>query len=78
MAEDIFGQARIDIEKMLSDVLIKAEKEEKITLKSINVSPRKLATLILASLDGLRGHLEKKDLQQASTEILHVFQLACR
>lgn len=77
VAQDIFSQARKDIEKMLSDVLTKAQQQDEISLERINVEPKKLATLILASLDGLRGHLEKHDLQQASKDILRVFQLAC-
>ncbi|MFT5594237.1 MAG: AcrR family transcriptional regulator [Oceanicoccus sp.] len=78
VAQDIFSQARQDIENMLSDVLTKAEKEKTLSLEKTGIKPRKLAILILASLDGLRGHLEKEDLQQASQEILHVFKLACR
>ncbi|MGR6871597.1 TetR/AcrR family transcriptional regulator [Pseudomonas sp. HK3] len=78
VAEDIFAQARQDIENMLSDVLTKAEKAQSITLERTGLAPRKLATLILASLDGLRGHLEKQDLQQASHDVLRIFQLACR
>ena len=78
VAQDIFAQARKDIETMLCDVLTQAQQQNKISLEPINVQPRKLATLILASLDGLRGHLEKRDLQQASNDILRIFQLACR
>lgn len=78
VAEDIFSQARQDIEDMLSDVLTTAEKEKTLSLEKTGIKPRKLATLILASLDGLRGHLEKEELQQASQEILRVFKLACR
>ena len=78
VAEDIFNEARQGIEDMLCETLDKAQLKSEISLSQIKVTPRKLAKLLLASLDGLRGHLEKQDLEQASQEILHIFKLACR
>lgn len=78
VAEVIFKQATQDIEDMLCKLLETAEHEGKLSLRSMDIPPRKLAKLLLASLDGLRGRLEKEELEQASVEIVRVFQLACR
>jgi AcrR family transcriptional regulator len=78
VAEDIFKQARQDIEDMFCTLFEKAEQEGKLSLSHLPVNTRKLSKLLLASLDGLRGHLESQDLEQASHEILRIFQLACR
>jgi len=78
VAEDIFKQARQGIEDMLCEILHNAELKQELSLTNLGVSPRKLAKLLLASLDGLRGHLEKQDLEQASQDILRIFKLACR
>jgi AcrR family transcriptional regulator len=78
VAEDIFQQARQDIADMLYDLLTKAEKKNDISLDKTGLEARELARLLLASLDGIRGHLEKQRLEQASHDILHIFQLACR
>jgi len=78
VAKDIFVQARQNIQDMLCIILEKAEQKENIDLTQLGVSPCELAQLLLASLDGLRGHQEQQNLEQASLNILRIFQLACR
>lgn len=78
VAEDIFKQARQGIEDMLCSILETAEQQDSLSLANLPVNSRQLAKLLLASLDGLRGHLEKQDLEQASHDVLRIFQLACR
>ena len=62
VAQDIFIQARQSIEDMLCQVLTQAQEEDKLSLTQPKVGPRKLAKLLLASLDGLRGNLDNQDL----------------
>lgn len=78
VAEDIFQQVRKDIEDMLYELLTKAEKKNDISLVNTGLEARALAKILLASLDGIRGHLEKQRLEQASHDILHIFKLACQ
>lgn len=78
VADDIFQQVRKDIEDMLYELLTKAENINEISLVNTGLETRELAKILLASLDGIRGHLEKQRLQQASHDILHIFKLACR
>lgn len=78
VAAEQFQQARQGIEDMLYELLYKAEQQDKLSLTQIELSPRKLAKLLLASLDGLRGHLEKDNLEQASHEVIRIYKIACR
>lgn len=78
VADDIFQQVRKDIEDMLYQLLAKAESKNDISLVHTGLETRELAKILLASLDGIRGHLEKQRLEQASHDILHIFKLACR
>ncbi|NVK38815.1 MAG: TetR/AcrR family transcriptional regulator [Gammaproteobacteria bacterium] len=78
VAQDIFNEARQSIEDMLTNLLENAASQQKITFEYINIQPRMLAKLLVASLDGLRGHLEKPSLEQASLDILKIFQQACQ
>lgn len=78
VAEDIFKQARLDIEKMLFLLLTKAEQQKEISLTNLHMDIKALSTLLLTSLDGLRGDLEKEKLEQASQDTLRIFKLACR
>ena len=78
VAAEQFQQARQGIEDMLYELLYKAEQQDKLSLTQIELSPRKLAKLLLASVDGLRGHLEKDNLEQASHEVIRIYKIACR
>lgn len=78
VAGDIFQQARQDIEDMLNTLLSKAVQQKELSLVNVAVDSRTLVKLLLASLDGLRGHLEKEHVEQASYNVLKIFQLACR
>lgn len=78
VAEDIFNQARQDIEDMLCALLTKAQQKKELSLTQANIDVKTLAKLLLASLDGLRGHLEQTELDQATQDTLRLFKLACR
>jgi len=78
VASDIFVEARQDLEDMLCEQIEKGVAEGSLTLEKIQVSPRQLSSLLLASLDGLRSHLDKTGLQTASQDVLRIYQLACQ
>lgn len=78
IAEDIFKQVRQDIENMLSDILKKAIDEKKISLANLALNEQRIAKLLLASLDGLKNHLEQHEIEQAIQDIIKIFQLSCR
>ena len=78
IAKDTFEQARQDVEDIFCTLLETAEQQGNLSLDNLPINARKLSRLLLASLDGLRGHLEKQNLEQASNDILRIFQLACR
>lgn len=77
LAEDIFKEARQILEDMINQHIIKGVKNQQISLEQLGYSSQTLTQLILASLDGLRGHYEKQDLNQASLNMLKVFKVAC-
>lgn len=78
VAQDIFNQARQSIEDMLTGLLENAKAEQQVSFAAINIQPRMLAKLLVAGLDGLRGHMEKEALEQASIDMLKIFEQACQ
>ena len=77
VAADLFQQARKGVEDMLCELINNAASQGNISLSLVALTPRKLAKLLLASLDGLRGHLEKDQLEQASHEVIRIYEVAC-
>ncbi|GAA6134338.1 hypothetical protein NBRC116188_11270 [Oceaniserpentilla sp. 4NH20-0058] len=78
IAQDIFKEARQILEDMINKQITKGIAKQQISLEQLGYTSQTLTQLILASLDGLRGHYEKQDLNQASQNMLTVFKVACK
>ena len=77
IAQDVFNQARNALKDMLAAQIEKGLSQNTLSLSKLNLSSHELASLMLASIDGLRGHYEKNELSQASQNTLSIFKLAC-
>lgn|GEM_PF-754824 len=78
VAEDIFNEARDDLQQLIQTLLEQGIQQKCITLNHINMNSRMLSRLIVAGMDGLRSHLESQEVQEGVQHLLSVFETATR
>ncbi|WP_396587026.1 TetR/AcrR family transcriptional regulator [Bermanella sp. R86510] len=78
VAKDIFDQARDNIIAMCDVVLTQAIADKSIQLDGVAMGTKQLASIMIASLDGVRGHMPNHAVKSACEAILRVYQQATK
>jgi TetR/AcrR family transcriptional repressor of nem operon len=76
IAQDLFMDAHISLENMITQVLTQAVKDKHISLERLAVNESKLANLIVSSVSGIRSRVDLAEIKQANHDMVNVFKVA--
>lgn len=76
VAKDIFDEARQSVSDMCAKLLNRGIQRNEIQLEEVGMTSNQLADILVACLDGVRGHMANQDVKVACDNILKIYELA--
>ncbi|EAT13955.1 TetR/AcrR family transcriptional regulator [Bermanella marisrubri] len=76
IAKDIFDEARKSVSNMCAQLLNRGIQRNEIQLSKLGITSNQLSDILVACLDGVRGHMANQEVKAACDNILKIYELA--